>query len=321
MAVAQTHLPRLLHLVRLLERRGEIGLAEAVREVGASERELLEDARLLSTCGVPPYSPADLFEIEVENGVLRLGRRFLELPRLQLTTEELAGLRLAARLGESEGWGEAEALKRAIAKIEAALTPARREQGRRLARRLGVALEPPAVARHLRLLERAVRERREVEMLYYSEQSEALAARRLRPWRIEALPEARYVVGYDVGRRAERTFRVDRIQRLKLAAARFEPPADAGRSSAGEDRRVAVALRFDPPVARLAAEQFRSARRRAGGSLEVSTRVWPGPGFWRFVLSWAGHCEVVSPASERAAVAAYARRVARAYRLRTRPSV
>lgn len=314
MAVAQSHLPRLLHLVRLLEKRGEVALAEAAREVGASEREVLEDARLLSTCGVPPYSPADLFEIEIEDGRLRLGRRFVELPRLQLTTEELAGLRLAARLGEGEGWGETAALKRAIAKIEAALTPARREQGRKLARRLGVSPEPPAVARHLRVLEQAVRERREIEMLYYSESSEAQGARRVRPWRIEVLPEARYLVGYDTGPRAERTFRVDRILKLRLTAVRFEPPAESAGRDGNADQRVPVVLRFDAAVARLAGEQFRGAQVRRDGSLEVTTRVWPGPGFCRFVLSWAGQCEVVGPEAQRQAVAAYARRVARGYR-------
>ncbi len=314
MAVAQSHLPRLLHLVRLLEKRGEMALADAARELGVTEREILEDVRLLSTCGVPPYSPADLFEIEVEGGRVRLGRRLLTLPRLQLSTEELAGLRLAARLGEGEGWGEARALKRAIAKIEAALGPSRRERGRRLARRIGVSPEPPAVARSLGLLERAVRERREVEMSYFSESREALSNRRVRPWRIEASPEARYLVGYDVGRRDERTFRVDRMQRLKLTGTRFEPPSRRVPRAASEDRRVAVELRFSAQAARLAAEQFRNGRRGRDSSLRVRTKVWPGPGFCRFVLSWAGQCEVVSPEAVRGEVAAYAQRLARAIR-------
>lgn len=314
MAVAQSHLPRLLHLVRLLERRRELPLADAVRELGASEREILEDVRLLSTCGVPPYSPADLFEIEVDGGVLRLGRRFLELPRFQLTTEELAGLRLAARLGEGEGWGESRALKRAIEKIETALTPTRRERGRKLARRIGVPAEPPAVARHLSLLERALRERREVEMTYYSESSETLSERRVRPWRIEARPEARYLIAYDVTRRGERTFRLDRISRLKLTATRYDPPSgsEQARLRGQEDPRVEVELHFDASAARLAGEQFPAGKPARDGSLRVRAKLWPGPGLYRFVLSWAGSCEIVGPPAERAAMAAYARRVAEA---------
>ncbi|HKA23388.1 MAG TPA: hypothetical protein VKF80_00270 [Candidatus Eisenbacteria bacterium] len=74
MAVAQGHVPRLLHLVRLLEKHGEMSLADVASELGVSEDELAEDVRLLSTCGVPPYSPADLFEIEIEGGRVRLGR-------------------------------------------------------------------------------------------------------------------------------------------------------------------------------------------------------------------------------------------------------
>ena len=96
MAVAEGHVPRLLHLVRLLDKRGEATITELAGELGASQQEVEEDIRLLTTCGVPPYSPADLFEIEIDGEMVRLGHRLLSIPRFQLSAEEIAGLRLAA---------------------------------------------------------------------------------------------------------------------------------------------------------------------------------------------------------------------------------
>src|SRR5262249_58857870 len=96
-----------LHPGRLLEKHGERSLADVASELGVSEDELAEDVRLLSTCGVPPYSPADLFEIEIEGGRVRLGRGLLRLPRFQLTAEEVAGLRLAPRPAQAPGRGRA----------------------------------------------------------------------------------------------------------------------------------------------------------------------------------------------------------------------
>lgn len=317
MAVAEGHLPRLLHLVRTLEKRGELPLTELASILGTSEREVAEDVHLLSTCGIPPYSPADLFEIELAGDRVRLGRRLLSLPRFQLSAEEVAGLRLAARLAEGEGWGESRALRRAVAKLEAVLLPEERERGRRLARRIGIGGMLQPVARHLTALERAVRERLEVEMTYYSESSEKLSRRRVRPYRLVASPDARYVIGYDPGRRGIRTFRVDRIQRLKVTAKSFPVPEDLDESderpSGTIDRRIEVTLRFDSQVARLAMEQYRGAKQQTDGSVTVGLKIWPGPGFWRLVLSWAGHCEVIRPESEREAVRRYAEEIVAAH--------
>jgi len=319
MAVAQGHVPRLLHLVRLLEKRGEMAVADAASTLGVSERELAEDVRLLSTCGVPPYSPADLFEIEIEGDRIRLGRRVLSLPRFQLTAEEVAGLRVAARLAESEGWGASRALRRALGKLEEALLPEERERGRRLARRLGLPRTPPAEAKKLALLERAVREGRAVVLTYFTDWSEAVSARTVRPYALIAAPGGRYLVGHDSNRNAVITFRIDHILRLRITAERFTPPADFDATqyvdwkSPGNPKQVQAVVRFDPGVAAQVLDQFPDARPGPGGSRIVRMSVWPGAAFYRFVLSWAGGCEVLEPATLRQEVRDYARQVAAAH--------
>jgi proteasome accessory factor C len=319
MAVAHGHIPRLLHLVRLLEKRGERTVADAASALGISERDIEDDVRLLSTCGLPPYTPADLFEIEIENGVIRLGARLLDVPRLQLTAEEVAGLRLAARYAENQGWGESRTLRRALGKLEAALLPAERERGRKLARRLGVPRATPIQVRTLAALERAVRDRREVEITYFTEATETSSRRRVHPYSIVAAPEGSYLVGHDSRRDAVITFRVDHILRLRPTPNRFEPPPGfdprpyVDWRTGGHAGRVSVRLRFDPSVTALARDTFPNARALTGGAVEVRLEVWPGASFSRYVLSWGGACEVVEPESMREAIAAYAREVASAH--------
>ncbi len=319
MPVAHGHVPRLLQLVRLLEKRGELPTAQVAAELGVSVRELEEDVRLLSTCGVPPYSPADFFDIEIEGDRVRLGPGMLSLPPFQLTAEEVAGLRLAARIAQTEGWGESRALHRAVAKLEAALVPAERERGRRLARRIGVPGVAPAEAHKLASLERAVHERREVELTYFTEWSEVVSRRAVRPYAVAATPEGRYLVGHDSKRDAVLTFRVDHILRLKLTARRFEPPPSFDPQpyvtglGPGNQERTEVVLRFDAGAARLARDQFPNARPAPRGAVTVRLKVWEGAAFSRFVLSWAGSCEVLAPESAREAVRAYAREVAAAH--------
>src|SRR5262249_1293471 len=173
MAVAQGHVPRLLHLVRLLEKHGEMSLADGASAVGVSGDELAERVRRLSRGrGGRPVAAADLVEIEIEGGRVRLGRGLLRLPRFQLTAEEVAGLRLAARLAEAEGWGESRALKRALGKLEDALVPEERERGRKLAKRLAFAGVSPDQARKLEVIERAMSESRAVEIVYFTDSSE-----------------------------------------------------------------------------------------------------------------------------------------------------
>jgi proteasome accessory factor B/proteasome accessory factor C len=318
MAVAQGHVPRLLHLVRLLEKRGEMPLAEVATELGVGEDELAEDVRLLSTCGVPPYSPADLFEIEIESGRVRLGRGLLRLPRFQLTSEEVAGLRLAARMAEAEGWGESRGLKRALGKLEDALVPEERERGRKLARRLAFAGVSPDQARKLEVLERAMRESRAVEIVYFTESSESVSKRVVRPYAVITAPGGRYLVGHDSKRNDVITFRVDHVVRLRLTAERFVRPKDFDPTpyvdwKSPAKRGVPAVLRFDASAARLARDRFPDAKPGPKGSLLVRLEAWAGPPFCRFVLSWAGACEVLEPETVRAAVAEYAAEVAAAH--------
>ena len=319
MSAAPRHVPRLLALVRALSKRKEIPLVQLCDELGVSEDELREDIELLSLCGLPPYGPESLIDIQLVRDRVRLSNRVLTPPPLQLSDEEAAGLRIVSRIAEAQGWPESKALASAVRKLEAALVPERREAGRRLARRVLVPQVEDAGERWLPLVRKAIDDAATIEIDYYSEGRETRSVRRVDPYRVIVGPRAQYFVGWCHTRKAVLTFRLDRIVRAHRTAERFDRAAAAQRAAAIAEATavdaapIEVTVRFTPRVARVALETFPEAKPAAGGGAVWKTRVWPTVAFCRQILAWGGEAIVESPDDVRKKVREYARGVAELY--------
>ena len=322
MAHAPEHIPRLLALVRALVSARKLPIARLCEELGVSEDELRADIELLSLCGLPPYGPDNLIDIQVgKDGVVRLSNRVLAPPPLQLSDEEAAGLRLALKLAEAQGWPETRALGSAIRKLEDALLPERREGARRLARRVGVAREASESReqRILPVLRKAIEGSTALDLVYYSDGREARTERRVDPYRLVATEWARYLIGFCHLRKAVLTFRVDRILRARKTGARFTPPAELraedylGDSPRDAASMVPVTVRFAPSVATVALESYPDAKATKDGGAEWKTRVWPTLAFCRQIVAWGGAAEVIEPAEVRERVRAYAKELVARY--------
>jgi proteasome accessory factor C len=313
------HLPRLLALVRALSKTRVLPLARLCDELGVSEADLRADIELLSLCGLPPYGPDNLIEIQVVGDRVRLSNRVLTPPALMLSDEEAAGMRLALKIAEAEGWPETRALRSAVKKLEDALLPERREGGRRLAKRVGVSRGRGAAGdRWLATVRHALATATSVDLTYYSDGREAVSERRVDPYQLVLTERARYLVGYCHVRKAVLTFRVDRILRARRTTARFAPPVDFKVADYVGDRgkdptMVAVTVRFTADVARIALESYPGAKPAPGGAAVWKTRVWPTRAFYRQIVSWGGAAEVTAPADVREGVRAYARSVRERY--------
>jgi proteasome accessory factor C len=322
MAHAPEHIPRLLALVRALVSARRLPIARLCDELGVSEEELRADIELLSLCGLPPYGPDNLIDIQVgKDGVVRMSNRVLAPPPLQLSDEEAAGLRLALKLAEAQGWPETRALGSAIRKLEAALLPERREGARRLARRVGVATaaSESREARFLPLVRKAIESGNSVDLVYYSDGREARTERRVDPYRLVATEWARYLIAWCHVRKAVLTFRLDRILRARKTSAKFTPPEGIraedylGESPKDAKTMTAVTVRFAPAVATVALESYPDAKATKDGGAEWKTRVWPTLAFCRQIVAWGGAAEVIEPQEVRDRVRAYARDLVRRY--------
>ena len=120
-AETSRRLRRLLAVVGWLAQVGEAPMAEIAQRFGMSEKELVAELELAACCGTPPYTPDTLMEIEVSELTVRafLPAEFAR-PR-PLTPAEGFAVAASARLLLAVPGSDDDALRRALAKLEAAL--------------------------------------------------------------------------------------------------------------------------------------------------------------------------------------------------------
>jgi proteasome accessory factor C len=217
-------LARLLAIVPWVVAQDGPRLSEVSERFGVPEDELVDDLNLLFMCGVYPFTPDSLVEVDIEGG--RVWVRFADWFRrpVRLTAPEGLVLLAAARavLGAPGGLPASgtPALARAVAKLEAALGPG-----------LEGAMEvTPGTAEgeFLTLLRAAAEGRRKVELDYYSYGRDGSAVRVVQPWRVFSAEGHWYLLGWCEMVEGRRLFRVDRARFVTVLDESFEPPRDIG---------------------------------------------------------------------------------------------
>lgn len=175
-------------------------------------------------------------------------------------------------------------------------------------------------------LTHALRERLEVRFEYRGLADTKPRARRVRGYHLGCIDHKWYLFGWDMGRRALRTFALSRMGRLHVTRTRFRPPvgfnlAEMLRGAltvhSGEaGREVTVRLRLEGWAARVASERrwhpSQEVRPLGDGAMEMELRLSGLDEVFRWVMSWGEHVEVLEPEDLRERV----RRTARAMELR-----
>ena len=264
-------LRRVLALVPWIADHPGVGLDELASRFGVSERELEHDLELLPLCGLPPYTPDRMIEVELVDGHVWI--RFAEYfgRPLRLTAEEglalLAGGRALLAVPGSDADGT---LATALEKLAEALGA-----GEGLAVEVG---EPP----HLDDLRRAADAGERVEIDYYSFGRDALTTRVIDPFAVFHAYGHWYAEAWCHLVDADRLFRVDRIQAVRPTGERFEPRRDDAVVDTvyhphPDDPRVTIELSAD---AAWVVESYpcEEVEQRPDGSwrvvLAVSERAW-----------------------------------------------
>ena len=117
------------------------------------------------------------------------------------------------------------AVRSALAKLTGQLAPTARQLYAQLARRVVASTPAPRGAQQiLTQLRSAAEQHREVALEYDKEGRGAAGERALRPQGVIDHGGVWYVIGHDVGREAERTFRVDRILAVRETGQTFPDP-------------------------------------------------------------------------------------------------
>ena len=214
-------LRRILLLLPYAIKHPGVTLDELARKFGVKKSDLLDDLNLVFLCGLPGYGPGDLIDVTIdEERVFVRMADYFGAP-LKLTPAEALSLYAgAAALIDLPGMEEADALRRAIAKLRRALGAGTDTEGA-----AEVSVKPdPAPHEHLDSLRRALVEHKRVRLEYFSAARGELSERKVDPWGLIAALGRWYLVGADDLSGDERMFRADRIKHVEILDETAEVP-------------------------------------------------------------------------------------------------
>lgn len=299
-------LRKLLLLIPAAWKAGPAGLPleRAVRVTGARSAQEIED--LVAAAGsfeIGPSAPEDFLSVTVENGRVIVDRALQFVAPPPLSFREGAALMAALRPFEKDA---GTAVATAVRKLRGAVPEPFRARAEELARAVDFQVGPPGPWKDA-LLE-AVERRVEVAVEYRNLESEALRRRVLEPRLVFHRDGSWYLAAWDVEKRAEHLYRLDRIASVAVGTRAFGehkgPPLERYRTRhlyfrSGGEREVTV--RFRGSAATGVRETWPSwARSEPDGSAVVTVRVAPGNYLVGWVLGYGGQAEIESPPEARA---------------------
>lgn len=298
---ATDRLERLLTMVPWLMRHQGIDIAEAARTFGVSPEQIVDDLQLLFVCGTPGHLPDDLIEASWEGGKVYVGNAETISHPLRLGRDEALALIVALRtLAASPGAGEADAIERALAKLEAAAGGAVSPGA---AHSLSVTIDSDEGQQHrLRQVRAALSTSRRVHLRYVVASRDEATERDVDPMRVLSVDGRWYVEGWCHRARDVRLFRLDRIESLEVLDIDGTPPPQARPRAigpgvfAGKDTDMLITLHVDPSAAWVA-EQFpvESTAQLPEGTLEVKLRAADPQWLVRLVWRLGGSARVIAP--------------------------
>lgn len=300
MSGSTERMPRLLALVPYLLARPGIQIEQAAQDFAVSPKQLRKDLELLWMCGLPGYGPGDLIDLSFDGDTVTVTYDAGMRRPLRLTGSEATALLVALRaLGETPGVVDAQAVHRAIAKIESAagaVEPAGVVVG------AGVR-EAETTARTRQAVGEALRAGRAIRITYYTASKDQITDRTIDPMRLLIVQAIGYLEAWC--RRAEdvRLFRLDRIEELEVLDELARAPANAqprdvsdGVFGAQPDQHQADLVL--EPEARWVAEYYpcEELEELTGGRLRVRMRYGDSNWMIRVLLGLGGQVQVDCPA-------------------------
>ena len=224
---------RLLGVVPWVVEQGGAHLDDIAARFDYPREQLLEDLeRRLFFVGVHPFTPDTLIDVHISDGIVDIEYADWFSQPMRLSGEEATRLLAAGRtvLDMTQGSGrdgsgdedEAAPLVRALAKLGLSLG----SEGAGRADHIEVCLGR-APSHTLDDLRRAIGQRRQVEIEYYSQGRDAMTTRIVDPAGLRSHDGAWYLFGWCHRAGAERVFRVDRVRTLTVldSATQVDLPA------------------------------------------------------------------------------------------------
>ncbi|MGQ0777140.1 MAG: helix-turn-helix transcriptional regulator [Pseudonocardiales bacterium] len=305
MAKITERLARLLALVPYLLARPGAPIDDVAADFEVSPRQLRRDLELLWMCGLPGYGPGDLIDLSFEGDTVTVTFDAGMRRPLRLSGAEAIALVVALRaLADTPGVDDGGAVRRALAKIEAAV-------GHADGVVVGLAAQQEAA---LTAVRDGLEHRRALRIRYYTASRDTVGERTVDPMRLLLMEGRSYLEAWCRGAEGVRLFRLDRIEHVTSLDEPAAPPAHARPTdtSAGlfrPDPEQKVAVLTLAPEARWVGEYYpvEQLTEVAGGTATVRMRYGDTGWMVRLVLGLGGHVVVQEPPELAAAVSERAR--------------
>jgi proteasome accessory factor C len=302
-------LRRLLSIIPLIRRREGISIQELQSTLGVSKRELHGDLNAIMLCGVPPYLPNDYISVFIDGDHVTVDYADHFAQPARLTLPEALALRLAiARLAIPE---ESELYEASIDLLEALDHLVTGENMASLEGRIE-APQFEEMDTRLTTIDQAQRERRPVDIDYYSASTDRISTRRVHPYGHGDKHGNHYLVAHCEQADGQRTFRLDRISSIRAVEDAphyalpdgFDLHETLAKIGPKPGEAQTVRFRVDAANARYAREDFSDQRidDAAAGDVVVELSAGSLPWAASKVLLYGEQAEMLEPREAREVV-------------------
>ncbi len=308
---------RLLAIVLELQGKGTVTAEKLAETFSVTKRTIYRDVGALSEAGVPVAAEAGVGYSLVEGYFL---------PPVNFTNEEAIMLLLGADfISQSFGREYGESASAAGRKIEALLSASMRKEVQELKRSMRfLSMGQTGKGHELEILQqirRTVIERKTIRFTYYkryAQNNEGPLTREVDPYLLMNISGNWLCGGFDHLRKATRSFRLSRFEKLEITNRSFVRPKYFLRAF-GQDEvfSVTVKVLFRPEVARWVLESrpfFLASHRQSAKGLLVMLKGNNEEQILQWLLSWGSRVKVLSPESIRTKLSSEAEQVLASHR-------
>jgi predicted DNA-binding transcriptional regulator YafY len=291
-------------------RRTGVTIHELAALVKVSTRTIRRDLQALQEAGFAVYDEGETNDTKR----WKVGGSPFRTVQDGLSVADVAALYLSRTVVEGvSGWPLADELRGAFTKIEAALNPRMREFLSTLPQVISAKTSPRAgqssadVVAITRRLFDATRDRRIVEMRYFSASSNSVKTYVVQPYRLALALGGLYLLGWVPAYDEFRTFAVERIQRLSVTEETFkrtrELPANPFGASlgvfSGEPQRIVVDFspRLSTVVRTRVWHESQQIQERPDGGVRLTLDVTDDWALRSWLLGFGAGARVLEPAA------------------------
>lgn len=212
---------RVLTVLELLQAYGRMSGPELARRLEVNVRTVRDYIEMLGDLGIPVEAQRG------RNGAYRLRPGF-KLPPLMFTEDEALALTVSLLMARQSGLAQTTpAFEGALSKIERVLPASSRERIQAIGQTVVFESSSAHITPSLEavmLVSSAVQSAQSIRLRYCSTRGE-VTERLFDPYGVVTHEGAWYTIGYCHLRKAQRLFRLDRVQRIEVTSDPFQPPA------------------------------------------------------------------------------------------------